>query len=56
MVQGHGSLDGEQILKPETLGLMMQNHLPEGKVVELPNWENAQYRVWLRIRGEVSHQ
>lgn len=39
MVQGHGSLDGEQILKPETLALMMQNHLPEGKVVELPNWE-----------------
>ena len=39
MIQGRGSFNSERILKSETLDLMMQNHLPEGKVVQLPNWE-----------------
>lgn len=30
MLQNNGSLDGVQIIKPETLALMTQDHLPSG--------------------------
>ncbi|MCY1647583.1 serine hydrolase [Caulobacter sp. SL161] len=33
MILNKGELDGVRILKPETVGLMTQNHLPEGFVV-----------------------
>ncbi len=35
---GKGELDGKQILKPETIDIMHSNQLPEGMLVQLPNW------------------
>lgn len=39
MLVGGGSLDGIQIIQPETLKLMRQPQLPDGIHLQLPDWE-----------------
>ena len=61
MIQGSGSFNGTQILRPETLNLMMQNHLPDGKMVQLPDWEMSNtgfgygFAVKLATSGDEPH-
>jgi len=38
MLMAEGSLDGTQILTPESINLMQQNQLPAGIQVQMPNW------------------
>ena len=39
MLVGGGSLEGIQIIQPETLELMRQPQLPDGIHLQLPDWE-----------------
>jgi len=38
MLVGDGEFEGARVLKPETVALMHTNQLPEGMIVQLPNW------------------